>query len=149
DWARRKGARLVLNQNGVAYPAWFGRGWQHANREISQLLARADYVFYQSEFCRLSADRFASPARGPFEILHNAVDTSRFTPGPKPLPYAARAAVWRRIAQPRAHPQSCASTFSEGSPVIATSCQPSLRVMHRSSACEVGRDLERGCATWT
>jgi len=84
DWARRKGARLVLNQNGVAYPAWFGRGWQHANREISQLLARADYVFYQSEFCRLSADRFASPARGPFEILHNAVDTSRFTPGPKP-----------------------------------------------------------------
>ena len=82
DWARRKGARLVLNQNGVAYPAWFGRGWQHANREISQLLARADYVFYQSEFCRTSADRFLGKASTPAEVLYNAVDTTVFAPAP-------------------------------------------------------------------
>jgi glycosyltransferase involved in cell wall biosynthesis len=84
DWARRKGARLVINQNGVAYPGWHGPGWEAVNVEMTALLARADYVFYQSEFCRVSADRFAGPARGAWEVLHNAVDTSRFLPRPKP-----------------------------------------------------------------
>jgi glycosyltransferase involved in cell wall biosynthesis len=84
DWARRKGARLVVNQNGVAYPAWYGAGYERANREMAQLLARADHVFYQSEFCRMSADRFVGQPRGTSEILYNAVDTARFTPGPKP-----------------------------------------------------------------
>jgi glycosyltransferase involved in cell wall biosynthesis len=51
---------------------------------MASLLERADYVFYQSEFCRLSADRFARPAGRDWEVLHNPVDTSRFTPGPKP-----------------------------------------------------------------
>jgi glycosyltransferase involved in cell wall biosynthesis len=83
DWARRKGARLVVNQNGVAYPAWHGPGWETVNAEMTALLARADHVFYQSEFCRLSADRFVGPARGSWEVLYNPVDTSRFTPQPK------------------------------------------------------------------
>jgi glycosyltransferase involved in cell wall biosynthesis len=83
EWARRKGARLVINQNGVAYPGWHGPGWERVNAPMTALLARADYVFYQSEFCRTSADRFAGPALGACEVLHNAVDTSRFTPGPK------------------------------------------------------------------
>lgn len=84
DWARRKGARLVINQNGVAYPGWHGPGWEAVNAEMTSLLARADYVFYQSEFCRASADRFAGPPRGAWEILHNSVDTLRFLPRPKP-----------------------------------------------------------------
>jgi glycosyltransferase involved in cell wall biosynthesis len=83
QWARRKGARLVINQNGVAYPGWHGPGWDAVNGEMTALLARADYVFYQSEFCRVSADRFAGPPRGRWEVLHNAVDTSRFTPESK------------------------------------------------------------------
>jgi glycosyltransferase involved in cell wall biosynthesis len=83
EWAHRKGARLVINQNGVAYPAWHGPGWKDVNAEMAALLARADYVFYQSAFCRGSADLFAGPARGASEVLHNPVDTSRFTPGPK------------------------------------------------------------------
>jgi glycosyltransferase involved in cell wall biosynthesis len=83
DWARRKGARVVVNQNGVAYPAWHGSGWEAVNAEMTALLARADHVFYQSEFCRLSADRFVGPARGPWEVLYNPVDTSRFAPQPK------------------------------------------------------------------
>ena len=84
-WARRKGARVVLNQNGVAYPAWHGDGWEKTNAPMRELLALADHVFYQSAFCRLSADRFAGPAAGTCEVLHNAVDTNTFTPGP-PLP---------------------------------------------------------------
>lgn len=78
--ARAKGARIVLNQNGVAYAGWFGPGWERINAPMAELLAVADYVFYQSDFCRVSADRFAGPARGPWEVLPNAVDTGRFRP---------------------------------------------------------------------
>ena len=81
-WAHRKGARVVLNQNGVAYPAWYGPGWERENRPMTALLARADYVLYQSRFCKHSADRFAGPAGGSLEVLHNAVDTERFAPAP-------------------------------------------------------------------
>jgi glycosyltransferase involved in cell wall biosynthesis len=84
-WARRKGAKIVLNQNGVAYPAWHGPGWERVNAPMSALLAMADYVFYQSEFCRESADRFARPAAGTHEVLYNPVDTTRFVPRQRPL----------------------------------------------------------------
>jgi glycosyltransferase involved in cell wall biosynthesis len=79
-WARRKGARVVLNQNGVAYPAWYGPGWERENAPMTSLLRTADHVFYQSQFCRESADRFAGPAAGANEVLYNCVDTSRFVP---------------------------------------------------------------------
>src|SRR5579871_133498 len=31
DWAQKRGARLVWNQNGVAYPAWFGNRSEEIN----------------------------------------------------------------------------------------------------------------------
>ena len=79
-WAKRKGARVVVNQNGVAYAGWYGAGWQRVNRPMRELLALADHVFYQSTFCKMSADRFAGPTAARWEILHNAVDTVMFTP---------------------------------------------------------------------
>jgi glycosyltransferase involved in cell wall biosynthesis len=85
-WAKRKGAKVVLNQNGVAYPAWHGPGWDQTNRVNSILLTAADYVFYQSAFCKVSADRFAAPARAATEVLHNPVDTKRFVPAPSRPP---------------------------------------------------------------
>ena len=81
-WAKRRGARLILNQNGVAYPAWAGGEWPAINAPMRDLLSRADHVFYQSEFCRTSADRFAGPAARSSEVLYNPVDTSHFTPAP-------------------------------------------------------------------
>ena len=78
--AHKKGARVVVNQNGVAYPAWAGAEWPRINAPMTELLAIADHVFYQSEFCRLSADRFLAPRAGPSEILYNCADTTRFTP---------------------------------------------------------------------
>lgn len=80
--ARAAGVKLVVNQNGVATPAWPGEGWERMNRPPARLLHAADYVFYQSEFCRETADRFLGPRTGPSEVLHNAVDTSVFTPAP-------------------------------------------------------------------
>ena len=83
-WARRKGAKVVLNQNGVAYPAWYGPGWDRENAPMSRLIEIADHVFYQSAFCKLSADTFARPRAGSSEILFNAVDTGRFSPARAP-----------------------------------------------------------------
>ena len=85
--ARKKGARVVWNQNGVAYPAWHGPGWEHTNAPMARLCREADYVFFQSRFCKLSAERFLGDRQGPWEILHNSVDTTVFTPaGTDPAP---------------------------------------------------------------
>lgn len=78
--AKRKGARLVWNQNGVAYPAWCPQGWRQINDPLAKIHASADYIFYQSKFCKISADRFLGKTQGQWEILYNAVDTEKFTP---------------------------------------------------------------------
>ncbi len=78
--ARRKGARLVWNQDGVAYPAWHGPGWEGLNVVMRELLHAADHVFYQSRFAKESADRYLGERRGPWEILYNSVDTRVFVP---------------------------------------------------------------------
>jgi glycosyltransferase involved in cell wall biosynthesis len=70
--ARRRSAIVVWNQNGVAYPGWHGEGWKQTNRPLGQGLHAADRVFFQSE-----------PA-APWEVLHNPVDTARFTPTEAP-----------------------------------------------------------------
>ncbi len=47
---------------------------------MARILHEADYVFYQSEFCKRSADLFLGKREGGWEILYNAVDTTVFTP---------------------------------------------------------------------
>lgn len=82
--SKRKGAKLVLNQNGVAYPGWYGAGWEALNAPMAELHRTADHVFYQSEFCRTSALKFLGPRTGSAEVLYNAVDTGAFQPAPRP-----------------------------------------------------------------
>lgn len=82
--ARRRGAAFVWNQNGVCYPGWFGSGCERINRPRARLLHAADHVVYQSAFCKLSADRFYGARRGPWEVIHNPVDTERFRPDGEP-----------------------------------------------------------------
>ena len=88
DWAQllwlanQKGARIVWNQNGVWYPGCYGPGWEKVNTPMKKVLHAADYVFYQSRFCKLSADLFLGERHGRWEILYNAVDTNVFTPAP-------------------------------------------------------------------
>lgn len=84
--ARRRGVKVVWNQNGVSYPGWEPRGWASRNATMRPLLLAADHVFYQSLFCKESADRFLGEPRGSWEVLHNAVDTNIFLPRPEPLP---------------------------------------------------------------
>ncbi|CAG0999281.1 GDP-mannose-dependent alpha-(1-6)-phosphatidylinositol monomannoside mannosyltransferase [Rhodocyclaceae bacterium] len=82
DWLRWREVPLVLNQNGVFYPGWYAGDWQRQNAIMGQAYHRADYVFWQSEFCRRAADRFLGHRDGPGEILYNAIDTERFVPLP-------------------------------------------------------------------
>jgi glycosyltransferase involved in cell wall biosynthesis len=82
--ARAAGLRFVLNQNGVYYPAWFGAEWAQYNRPLAALLAEADHVVYQSEFCRRSANRFLGDPPGTSSVMLNPVDLNHFRPVPAP-----------------------------------------------------------------
>ena len=77
---RKRGIKIVWNQNGVGYPAWAGRESERFNGPMRRLRAMADFVVYQSRFCEESARRFLGPSNQPSEILFNPVDTSRFVP---------------------------------------------------------------------
>lgn len=82
--ARERGAAIVWNQDGVAYRGWHGPGWARANLPLAEGVHAADYVFFQSEFCRVSSDLWLEGRRGPAEVLPNPVDTELFTPAERP-----------------------------------------------------------------
>ncbi len=85
-WAKSRGVRFVWNQNGVAYPAWAGKFTRDVNDPMRALLQAADFVVYQSEFCRESADRHLCRASCESAVLFNPVDHAVFAPAPTPLP---------------------------------------------------------------
>ena len=82
--ARRREIPVVVNQDGVGYPGWAGARTEEVNRPLREALLAADHVLYQSEFSKRSADHFLGEPQGGWEILPNAVDASRFTPGEPP-----------------------------------------------------------------
>jgi glycosyltransferase involved in cell wall biosynthesis len=79
---RRRGARIVVNQDGVAYPGWAGDRTDELNVPLRRAVLAADHVVYQSAFSKRSSDAFLGEPAGSWEILPNAVDVERFTPGP-------------------------------------------------------------------
>ena len=83
--ARRRGAPIVVNQDGVAYPGWAGERTDALNEPLRRALHAADHLVYQSAFSKRSSDEFLGPLRGSWEILPNAVDVDRFTPGAPPV----------------------------------------------------------------
>lgn len=84
--AKSRGAKLVWNQNGIAYPGFYGDFYPWFNRTMATLLPLADHVVYQSSFCRASADRYLGEAGGSSEILFNPADTEKFRPRESLLP---------------------------------------------------------------
>jgi glycosyltransferase involved in cell wall biosynthesis len=81
--ARRRGAPIVVNQDGVAYPGWAGERTEEINRPLRRAILAADHVVYQSEFSKRSADLFLGEPNGSWDILHNAVDVDHFAPAQK------------------------------------------------------------------
>jgi glycosyltransferase involved in cell wall biosynthesis len=78
-----RGVKVILNQNGVFYPAWSPDVWEKKNKKMAGVLFQSDHIFYQSEFCKLCADKFLTQPKGTYEILYNGVDTSLFKPIPR------------------------------------------------------------------
>jgi glycosyltransferase involved in cell wall biosynthesis len=85
-----RGIKIVWNQNGVGYPGWAGREFERFNTPMRRLRDRADFVVYQSGFCKTSAGRFLGPCDTSSEILYNPVDTSVFYPVLKREPGSVR-----------------------------------------------------------
>ena len=82
--ARRRGAAIVVNQDGVAYPGWAGDRTDELNAPLRRALVAAEHVLYQSVFSKESADLFLGEPHGTWEILPNAVDTEHFSPADTP-----------------------------------------------------------------
>ena len=80
ETAKKKGLKIVVNQNGVAFPAWDGDNYDASNRSLKQTISFADCIIYQSQFCKDSAERYISPPDVPSEIIYNPVDTRLFFP---------------------------------------------------------------------
>jgi glycosyltransferase involved in cell wall biosynthesis len=84
--ARRRGAAIVVNQDGVGYPGWAGDRAEEVNRPLRRCLQAADHVLYQSAFSKVSSDLFLGEPECSWEIRPNAVDVERFTPAPSGPP---------------------------------------------------------------
>ncbi|MFZ4115596.1 MAG: glycosyltransferase family 4 protein [Chthoniobacterales bacterium] len=80
---RRRGIAFIWNQNGVGYPAWAGQETEWHNAPMRRLRGMADYVIYQSAFCRDSAEHFLGPCSAPSEVLLNPIDLDTFFPLPE------------------------------------------------------------------
>jgi glycosyltransferase involved in cell wall biosynthesis len=97
--AKRKGAKLLWNQNGVAYPGCYGDFYPWFNRRLSALRNQADFIVNQSEFSRISAERYLGGASVPSEVLFNPVDTQAFCPLRQSLPDSP----WRILSAGTSH----------------------------------------------
>ena len=97
--AKSRGAKLVWNQNGVAYPGCYGDFYPWFNRRMAALRDQADYIVNQSEFSRISAERYLGSSNAPSEILFNPVDTAVFSPRMQSLPDGP----WRILAAGTSH----------------------------------------------
>lgn len=78
--AKCKDVKVIVNQNGVAFPAWDGTNYEASNRSLKKVINFADFIIYQSQFCKHSAERYISPPKVPAEIIYNPVDTRLFSP---------------------------------------------------------------------
>lgn len=71
---------IVHNQNGVFYPSWYAGDYKRKNMLMARQYLCADYIFFQSEFCKKIAEEFLGKPKAEHEILYNAVDTNFFKP---------------------------------------------------------------------
>ena len=77
---KKKNIPIFLNQNGVYYPTWYKGNYSKKNLEMSYAYHLSDYVFWQSNFCKMASDKFLGKRKGNGEILYNSVDTQAFKP---------------------------------------------------------------------
>ena len=74
---------IIVNQNGVYYKAWFKGDYFARNQSMAFGYHLADYVIWQSDFCKTASNKFLGTRTGEGEILYNSVDTNLFVPKSK------------------------------------------------------------------
>lgn len=80
--ARAKGIKVVLNQNGVAFPAWATPAeMKRLNKRNARVAALADHVIFQSKFCAQAFAEIVGVKPRASSLIYNPVDTSQFRPG--------------------------------------------------------------------
>jgi glycosyltransferase involved in cell wall biosynthesis len=72
---------IIYNQNGIFHNIWYKGNVYLKNKEMKFYLLNADFVFYQSDFCKQCCDQIIYKRSKNFKILYNAVDTNFFIPG--------------------------------------------------------------------
>jgi len=97
--AKAMGIKLVWNQNGIAYPGCYGDCYAWFNLRMAELRSQADYIINQSEFSRISAERYLGPSAAPSEICLNPVDTGTFAPAEETIPQD----TWQILAAGTSH----------------------------------------------
>ncbi|KJS01686.1 MAG: hypothetical protein VR65_08020 [Desulfobulbaceae bacterium BRH_c16a] len=83
-YTKKSCVKLIVNQNGVAFPAYHGNNLEKMNGPRRFLLQQADHVIYQSDYCKISADKYLTDTVENYSILHNPVDVQFFLPAKKP-----------------------------------------------------------------
>jgi glycosyltransferase involved in cell wall biosynthesis len=78
--AKKLGVKIVINQNGVAYPGWYGPGWKISNMKQRETYDLADFIIYQSKFCKTSAELYLGIKDTPSAVVYNPVDVDYFCP---------------------------------------------------------------------
>lgn len=71
---------IIYNQNGIFHNIWYKGNVYLKNKEMKYYLLNADFVFYQSHFCKQCCDQIIYKRTKNFKILYNAVDTNFFIP---------------------------------------------------------------------
>ena len=78
DCFKKRCCKVVWNQNGVATPASYGREYDVINSRIKTNIHKADWVIYQSDFCKKTADEMIGKVACNLSIIHNAVDINHY-----------------------------------------------------------------------
>ena len=64
--------KIILNQNGVAYPAWSNK-YIKINNRLRYIYDKSDFVIFQSNFCKISAEKWLSNKKKKFKVIYNPV----------------------------------------------------------------------------
>jgi glycosyltransferase involved in cell wall biosynthesis len=76
--AKKHNIKIVLNQNGVAYPSWAGKKFDLINNKLRFFFNNADFIIYQSKFCSISANKWLNKSNKKSSIVYNPIDCDKF-----------------------------------------------------------------------
>lgn len=71
---------ILHNQNGLFYPSWYDGDYNKENKKIKKQYLKANYIFFQSNFCKEISYKYLEKPKCSSEILYNAVDTKIYSP---------------------------------------------------------------------